>query len=129
MSEAPLRSCPGYGAPCRRPTRERRCPECAEKARAAARRTFARIDAERGPPAERYGPQWPAIARAYLGAHPLCEPCKRLGMTRAASSVDHVRPRSAGGGNEDANLQALCEECHRRKTARELRAARQGVGG
>ena len=30
--------------------------------------------------------------------------------------VDHVFPKSLGGGNEPANLQALHPECHRKKT-------------
>ena len=30
--------------------------------------------------------------------------------------VDHIIPKYAGGGNEQANLQALYAECHRKKT-------------
>lgn len=36
-----------------------------------------------------------------------------------AVEVDHVRPASQGGGDEDANLIAVCGRCHRTKTARE----------
>ena len=43
--------------------------------------------------------------------------------------VDHIRPRSKGGGNEYANLQVLCSKCNRAKGNREdtdYRAMAQG---
>lgn len=33
--------------------------------------------------------------------------------------VDHRIPRSAGGTDDDANLDTLCQSCHARKTASE----------
>lgn len=42
----------------------------------------------------------------------------------STSHLDHVVPISRGGGHDDANLQTLCIECSKAKTARE-----QGVGG
>ena len=36
--------------------------------------------------------------------------------------LDHVLPLCAGGGNERANVQALCVACHTDKTARATRA-------
>ena len=31
--------------------------------------------------------------------------------------VDHIKPRSAGGGNEDTNLVTSCRDCNRGKGA------------
>ncbi|TMZ63983.1 HNH endonuclease [Klebsiella pneumoniae] len=39
---------------------------------------------------------------------------------RPASDCDHIRP---GDDHSPRNLQALCEECHRRKSSREGAAA------
>jgi hypothetical protein len=33
--------------------------------------------------------------------------------------IDHIRPLSNGGNNDDDNLQALCKNCHREKTMQE----------
>ena len=33
--------------------------------------------------------------------------------------IDHIKPEWAGGSDDDANLQTLCETCHRAKTAQE----------
>ena len=64
----------------------------------------------------------------YLMKHPVCvDPFgvhAAEGVTVAASEVDHITPRRAGGLDEEENLQALCKPCHSRKTR-----AEQGVGG
>ena len=39
-------------------------------------------------------------------------------MTRA-TEVDHVIPRSLGGADEMENLQSICRDCHKKKTASE----------
>lgn len=49
----------------------------------------------------------------------LCQPCKRNGHVTMATQVDHITPKAQGGGNDDANLQAICDPCHRDKTSRE----------
>lgn len=36
-----------------------------------------------------------------------------------AEVVDHITPLTAGGTNDESNLQALCKQCHDRKTATE----------
>ena len=38
--------------------------------------------------------------------------------------VDHIQPRSAGGGDDPANLRVLCRTCHKVKTQRESRRRR-----
>lgn len=39
---------------------------------------------------------------------------------RSDFQIDHVVPQSVGGANRVSNLQALCLDCHNRKTKREL---------
>lgn len=66
--------------------------------------------------------RWQRCRERYLAAHPLCAHCARDGRTVAAAEVDHVVPRARGGAMFDwGNLQALCADHHRRKTAAENR--------
>lgn len=65
---------------------------------------------------------WKAIRLRYLQKHVLCERCLKEGRTTLATQVHHVIPVSRGKDATDKrrlaysvdNLQALCEECHRR---------------
>jgi len=41
--------------------------------------------------------------------------------------VDHRVPLEQGGGNDDVNLQLLCDDCHKIKTAAEARTRYTGV--
>lgn len=63
--------------------------------------------------------------RAFLLEHPLCAECERQGFVRAALEVDHIMPLHLGGHDGEPNLQGLCIEHHRAKSAREA-AARAG---
>lgn len=45
-----------------------------------------------------------------------------------ATEVDHLRAVADGGGDDPANLRAVCEVCHRAKTAAEAQAARKRLG-
>lgn len=54
-----------------------------------------------------------------LRANPLCAHCARSGRVTAATELDHIKPLHQGGTDDDANLQGLCTECHRIKTAAE----------
>lgn len=59
------------------------------------------------------------IRNRVLRANPLCQAC---GL-RASVEVDHITPIFKGGEDSphsDANRQALCEDCHAKKTARDL---------
>lgn len=50
----------------------------------------------------------------------LCENCFKNGMIVVGTDVDHIRPISQGGAEDDeSNLQLLCKACHAAKTARE----------
>ena len=55
----------------------------------------------------------------------LCQCCKRAGRVSLATEVDHVIPQAEGGSDDETNLQAICEPCHKTKTAAE---AARGVG-
>ena len=37
------------------------------------------------------------------------------GCTGQATELDHIKPVSAGGGNEEDNLRAVCRNCHKRR--------------
>ena len=62
--------------------------------------------------------EWHRVRRHVLTEHPLCQHCEARGVIRPAHHVDHITPISKGGAWFDAeNLQALCHDCHNRKTA------------
>jgi len=67
------------------------------------------------------GPEWRAERkRILLRDNGTCQ-LQMPGCTQTATSVDHTLPRAAGGSNEDENLAAACDSCHRKKTGREAR--------
>ena len=67
-----------------------------------------------------YGHSWRALRDAVLERdHHLCQPCRRAGRLTVAREVDHITPRSLGGSESHENLQAICTQCHRSKTALE----------
>lgn len=49
----------------------------------------------------------------------LCLECLRNGLYVSATTVDHIIAKAHGGSDDLSNLQSLCEQCHRMKTARE----------
>jgi 5-methylcytosine-specific restriction endonuclease McrA len=65
---------------------------------------------------------------AQLQQNPLCEHCKAVGRTVAASVADHVVPHENDGESFwEGELQSLCKRCHDAKTHRE-RAQRRRQG-
>ena len=74
------------------------------------------VDARRGPGSKRGAGRVSRMTRAYVAArsHWLCVLCKRPGH-----ELDHITPTEAGGNDMSENLQWVCRECHRSKTARE----------
>ena len=60
-----------------------------------------------------YDTEWRKLRVAFLRRHPVCEMCGE-----PATQVDHIVPKSRGGGNEWENLQALCRRHHSAKSAR-----------
>lgn len=73
------------------------------------------------------GSKWRAIRREILARDcGTCQVCLAAGRFALACDVDHVRPIWEGGSETDrANLQSLCDDCHKAKTARE--AARRAA--
>ena len=55
-----------------------------------------------------------------LRDNPLCVMCSSAGRVTAASEIDHIQAIVNGGRNEDSNYQALCRECHNKKTRIDL---------
>ena len=61
--------------------------------------------------------QWRNARAWQLSNEPLCRHCQEKGILTTATQVDHIKPRSKGGADFDAdNLQSLCHSCHSRKT-------------
>ncbi len=80
-----------------------------------------RYDQARGSAASRgYGRGWRVQRQAFLAAHPLCVHCLEQDITTAATDVDHIVARRAGGTDAWGNLQPLCHACHSRKTRAEM---------
>ena len=61
---------------------------------------------------KRYGRTWRKVRERFLSAHPLCEECRKRGMTTPAQEVHHILPLGRGGANHESNLMALCKRCH-----------------
>jgi len=75
-----------------------------------------------GSTARGYGADWQRRRKRILDREPLCRQCTTEGRTSAASHVDHILAKAHGGSDDDANLQPLCVDCHKAKTAREGRS-------
>lgn len=67
-----------------------------------------------------YGHRWRQIReQIYQRDKGLCQECLRNGRYTTGTDVDHVIPKSQGGTDSPSNLQLLCRDCHKQKTARE----------
>jgi 5-methylcytosine-specific restriction endonuclease McrA len=67
------------------------------------------------------GSRWAAIRQKVLrDSGGVCAKCGEDG----ACEVDHIVSRRLGGSNEYNNLQALCRNCHARKSSSEGNAAK-----
>lgn len=59
----------------------------------------------------------------------LCEDCLKDGMVKAAAEVDHIKPLSLGGSDEDDNTRNLCKPHHDKRTAEQFgRRAKVTIG-
>lgn len=115
MPTRPMRVCSKPG--CGKLTRAGRCDE--------HKRVGWADDSERGNRHERgYDSAWER-RRDYILTRDnyLCQVCARAGRLTAAEEVDHIMPKAQGGTDDEGNLQAICVDCHRKKTSTE-RAAR-----
>jgi len=60
-----------------------------------------------------YDHKWQQFRKRFLAARPLCERCKKAGITKGATHVHHLVPLADGGKRLDpSNCQALCHLCH-----------------
>lgn len=72
-----------------------------------------------------YGWEWEKLRARILDRDKhLCQPCLRNDRVTPATEVDHRLAKHLGGTDDDANLEAICNPCHKVKTAREGRARR-----
>lgn len=68
------------------------------------------------------GSKWKRIRLEVLAEEPLCRHCSRKDIVAMAQEVDHIVPLWEGGDEyERSNLQPLCIECHKIKTAIEAK--------
>lgn len=60
-----------------------------------------------------YDSRWQRVRERFLMRHPLCSRCQEQGRIVMASVAHHVVPINDGGPRLDqANLRALCRDCH-----------------
>lgn len=65
-----------------------------------------------------YGSAWDKLRKKILERDKyLCQPCLAKGRVTAANAVDHETPKAKGGTDDPGNLRAICNDCHRAKTA------------
>jgi len=65
---------------------------------------------------EFYGPEWRALRRQHIKAHPACVDC---GLINKSNHVDHIEPHKGDRSLllDPRNLQTKCERHHNKKTA------------
>lgn len=79
-------------------------------------------DMRRGTRTERgYTNTWLRASKTFLTQHPLCIKCQEQNRITPATEVDHIIPHKGDKKLfwDQNNWQALCHECHSRKTATE----------
>jgi 5-methylcytosine-specific restriction protein A len=77
---------------------------------------------QRGTANERgYNYRWQVLSKQHLHRNPLCEECKRRGVIKAATEVDHIKPHRGDQQLfwDQSNWQSLCDGCHNEKSAAE----------
>lgn len=109
MPTSPPTRCPATGCRHQSP-----CPDHAAKPWAGAKQRQAN-----------YPKHWPKLRAAVIRRDGRCVNCG----SRAHLTADHRIPIHLGGTHDMSNLQALCEPCHRIKTAAEAVAARRSRRG
>ena len=133
MTTRPLRPCAHPG-----------CPALVQSGRCRAHSR--QVERQRGTAAERgYDARWRAYSLLFRAHHPLCgmrgigapvtkdSVCAREGRYTPSTLVDHINPVSGPDDPrfyDEANHQALCDECHNAKRQRESQGPRrQGAAG
>lgn len=101
-------------------------PRIAEAGKAAGPRAAWAHPHRESRHARGYGAEWERTRERILARdHGICQHCKALhGVVHMGSEVDHRVPKFEGGTDADDNLQTICSEAHRIKTAEESKRAR-----
>lgn len=64
--------------------------------------------------------QWRKLSERVRAEEPLCRECLKEDRLTPSKVADHIVPVNNGGQRYDReNLQALCIECHNRKSGKE----------
>src|SRR5258708_3677677 len=102
---------------------------CEDHAPQEPRKNYKQYDRYRGSSHSRgYGAAWRKLRLYIIARDPFCvigEICdpvdpvtkKRSGRRAPSTDVDHIKPKEAGGTDEEKNLQGACHACHSWKTA------------
>ena len=108
----------------RRPCRYPGCVEFCEQGQVYCKLHMGwSTDRLRGGAAYRgYDRKWREARLEYLRRHPLCIKCWKEGRLTPATVVDHIIPHRGDQYLfwDQENWQALCKDCHDRKTGRGL---------
>lgn len=74
--------------------------------------------------------RWKRSRALFLQLHPWCEECRKQGKLVPATDVDHIVPHRGDMTLfwDEGNWQALCHECHARKTYAETLGKAKGRG-
>ena len=68
---------------------------------------------------------WRKLREYKRSLNPICELCEKDNKVVSMEVVDHIKPISEGGQPLHLdNLQSLCDQCHRKKTAIETNKRR-----
>lgn len=57
-------------------------------------------------------PRNQSVLKKYLVEHPICERCKQV----KASQVHHILEIVNGGEDNEENLLAVCDDCHKKNS-------------
>lgn len=67
-----------------------------------------------------YGSAWEKLRKIILERDQhLCQDCLKVGVVTNGTHVDHIKSKYQGGTDEYCNLQTLCADHHKHKTATE----------
>ncbi len=70
--------------------------------------------------------RWRKLTVAHRRAEPLCRECRKNGVIKIGTLVDHIVAMHDGGAEWDEdNLQTLCDRCHQVKRQLEKNGVRK----
>ena len=73
--------------------------------------------------------KWRSHRNKFIEQNPICTQCEQEGVAEPAKVADHITPIKDGGERWSfGNLQGLCLRHHAKKSARERRNIKRGMG-